>query len=254
MLAMLTLALFALPAARAEPPARSTLALVSGGEFESVLPIAPGQNRVRVATFRMDTMPVTNAEFHAFVRSSPEWRRDRISRLFADSEYLSQWSADAGPAPGQRDQPVTRVSWYAARAYCEARGARLPTWYEWELAAAASDRLADGRRDPAWTQQILAWYASPSTATLPNVGTHTPNIYGVRDLHGLVWEWVEDFNGMIVSGDNRQQDEPDATRFCGSGALTMEQKEQYAILMRIAMLSSLKANYTTASMGFRCVQ
>ena len=38
------------------------------------------------------------------------------------------------------------------------------------------------------------------------------------------------------------------------GALTMEQKEHYAILMRIAMLSSMQANYTTETMGFRCAQ
>ena len=79
-------------------------------------------------------------------------------------------------------------------------------------------------------------------------------MHGVRDLHGVVWEWVEDYNSLLVAGDNRQQSEPDTTRFCGSGALTMEQKEQYATLMRIAMLSSLKAEYTTATTGFRCAR
>ena len=57
---------------------------------------------------------------------------------------------------------------------------------------------------------------------------------------------------MLVSGDNRQQSDPDALRFCGPGALTMEQKENYATLMRIAMLSSMQARYTSATMGFRC--
>jgi formylglycine-generating enzyme len=229
-------------------------AAVSGGEFESVLPIAPGQNRVRVKTFRMDATPVTNSEFAAFVRSNPKWRRDRAVGLFADNKYLSHWPSHTTPDPKQARQPVTQVSWYAARAYCEARGARLPTWYEWEWAAAASETQADARQDPEWKQQILAWYSRPATDGLPNVGAHTPNIYGVHDLHGLVWEWVEDYNGMLVSGDNRQQSEPDATRFCGPGALTMEQKEHYAILMRIAMLSSMQANYTTETIGFRCVQ
>ena len=41
-------------------------------------------------------------------------------------------------------------------------------------------------------------------------------------------------------------------RFCGAGALTMEQKENYATLMRIAMLSSMQARYTSSAMGFRC--
>ena len=77
-------------------------------------------------------------------------------------------------------------------------------------------------------------------------------MYGVRDLHGVVWEWVEDHSGMLVSGDNREQGDPDTMRFCGSGAISMEQKENYTTLMRIAMLSSLRASYTTATMGFRC--
>ena len=42
-------------------------------------------------------------------------------------------------------------------------------------------------------------------------------------------------------------------RFCGTGALTMEQKDNYAMLMRIAMLSSMQASYTSSTMGFRCV-
>jgi formylglycine-generating enzyme len=69
-----------------------------------------------------------------------------------------------------------------------------------------------------------------------------------------VWEWVEDFGAMMVSGDNREQGDPDLMKFCGTGALTMEQKENYAVLMRIAMLSSLKAAYTTANLGFRCAR
>lgn len=231
-----------------------SMARVAGQEFDSVLPAGPGRNRIRVNMFSMDTAPVTNEQFGVFVRSHPQWRRDRVSRLYADGEYLRHWSSPAGPGQDAMNQPVTHVSWYAARAYCEARGARLPTWYEWEWAAAASETQIDARGSPEWKQQILAWYAKPASGALSDVGSGPANVYGIHDLHGLVWEWVEDFNGMLVSADNRQQSEPDATRFCGPGALTMEQKEHYAILMRVAMLSSLKASYTTATMGFRCAR
>jgi formylglycine-generating enzyme required for sulfatase activity len=57
----------------------------------------------------------------------------------------------------------------------------------------------------------------------------------------------------MVSGDNREQGDPDITRFCGTGALSMEQKDNYAMLMRIATLSSMQASYTSNTMGFRCV-
>ena len=119
--------------------------------------------------------------------------------------------------------------------------------------AAASGTAADARADPQWRQTILDWYARPATAALPAAGSSAPNYYGVRDVHGVVWEWVLDLGSMMVSADNREQGDPDVNRFCGTGALTMEQKENYAMLMRVATLSSMQASYTSSSMGFRCV-
>lgn len=225
---------------------------IPGGQFESVLPPAEGVKQVRIAPYRIDVTPVSNEAFASFLRSAPQWRRDSISRLFADEQYLKQWQTASEPGASIQRQPATWVSWFAASAYCEARGARLPTWYEWEYVAAASEFEADARQDDAWRQRILDWYSTSARGALPEIGRTPANFYGVRDLHGVIWEWVEDQSGMLVSGDNRQQGDPDTLRFCGSGAITMEQKENYATLMRIAMLSSVQASYTTATMGFRC--
>jgi protein SCO1/2 len=79
-------------------------------------------------------------------------------------------------------------------------------------------------------------------------------VYGIHDLHGLVWEWVEDFNALFISGDNREQGDPDLLKFCGSGALSVADRENYPVMMRLAMLSSLKARSTTVNVGFRCAQ
>ena len=135
--------------------ASSRMAAVRGGKFESVLPPAPGVKEVSIAGFRLDRTPVTNAQFARFVREQPEWRRDQVATLFADDQYLSYWASAVEPGAGIANQPVVRVSWFAASAYCEARGARLPTWYEWEYAAAASATSADARGDPAWQQTVL---------------------------------------------------------------------------------------------------
>src|SRR5215831_11540815 len=128
---------------------------IEGGTFESVLPPAPNQKSVDVRKFALDVTPVSNAQFAMFVKDHPEWQRDRVKKLFADASYLSHWRDATTPGDEIKDQPVTNVSWYAARAYCKSHGARLPTWYEWEFAAAASETQRDGRQDPAWRQRIL---------------------------------------------------------------------------------------------------
>jgi formylglycine-generating enzyme required for sulfatase activity len=232
--------------------AQADRARIPGGTFDTVLPPAPTVKQATVTAFQLDRTPVTNAQFARFVAAHPEWRRDRVARVFADQGYLLHWGSSAGPAAGTAQQPVTHVSWFAADAFCAAEGARLPNWYEWEFVAAASDTAADARNDPAWRQTILDWYARPASGTLADVGRGAPNYYGVHDIHGLVWEWVEDLGSMMVSGDNREQGDPDVKKFCGSGALSLEQKDNYAMMMRIATLSSMQASYTSSSMGFRC--
>ena len=226
---------------------------VPGGNLRSVLPADPAQPEVAVARFRLSRKPVTNAEFLAFVRKHADWQRGRAAGIFVDGNYLQHWHSalKLGLTVGP-DQPVIQVSWFAALAYCEAQGSRLPTWHEWEFAAAADERVRDARGDPAWRQKLLGWYSRPSNAVLSSVGATPPNVYGVYDLHGLVWEWVEDFNALMVSADNREQGDPDLAKFCGAGALSVNDRENYAVLMRVAMLSSLQANYTTRNLGFRC--
>jgi formylglycine-generating enzyme len=244
----------ALVAAAAPAVAAPDFRRIDGATFESVLPVAKDSKQVTIARYQLAHTPVTNAEFLAFVKTHPEWQRGRAPKLFVDDGYLKQWESATRLGAADPVQPVVQVSWFAADAYCAAQGARLPTWHEWEWAAAADERVPDARKDPVWRQRILGWYAETGT-TLPRVGRGPANLHGVQDLHGLVWEWVEDFGGMMVSGDNREQGtDPDLMKFCGAGAMTMEQKENYAVMMRIAMLSSLKAAYTTANVGFRCAK
>lgn len=226
---------------------------VGPAELASVLPSSPGVATVHVARFALDRVPVTNGQFLAFVRRNPQWQRGRVPALFADEDYLSHWvGAGALGAAALPDQPVTRVSWFAARAYCADQGGRLPDWQEWELAAAADGQRADARQDPAWRNRILDWYAQPANRQLATVGQGAPDVHGIQDLHGLVWEWVEDFNALIVSGDSRNQGDADKLKFCGAGALSLQDKDNFAILMRIAFLSALEARSTARSLGFRC--
>ena len=98
----------------------------------------------------------------------------------------------------------------------------------------------------------MAWYSRPSTEPLAAVGQGRPNAFGIYDLHGLVWEWVEDFSGLMIGADSREQGDPDLLKFCGTGALAIQDRANYAVGMRVALLSSLQAHDTTINLGFRC--
>lgn len=217
--------------------------------YRPVFPPSPEETELPVAAFALDRVPVTNGEFLAFVRAHPEWRRDRVAAVRAEPGYLGHWAGPEDLGDVDPRAPVTRVSWFAARAYCEAAGGRLPTEAEWELAASASATEVDGRRDPAFAQRLLDWYATPTPDRLPRVGRSEPNVWGVVDLHGLVWEWVEDFNATLFGGG---RDPDGASRFCGAGAAGSTDPGDFAAFQRFALRSSLRGGFALANLGFRC--
>lgn len=218
-------------------------------------PLYPGKNEPAeqaVAAFDLDRTPVTNAQFLAFVTARPEWRRSNVPALFADAAYLGRWEGDLQFAAHLANAPVTQVSWFAARAYAEWCGRRLPTLAEWEYAAAASETATFGRDDPSYNQRILDWYARKTPTVFPDVGVSPANVYGVHDLHGLVWEWVDDFNTALVTGESRGDAGLDRNLFCGSGSIGVADPSDYAAFMRFAFRSSLAARYSVVNLGFRC--
>ena len=207
---------------------------------------------VTVAPFELDRRPVTNAQYLEFVRAHPEWRRSRVSRLYADASYLRHWRGDLDLGPQAPPQaPVVHVSWFAARAYAAAHGGRLPTVAEWELVGAADETRRDATRDPAFLAKLREWYSRPSAAVLPGVGSGVRNVWGVEDMHALVWEWTLDFNSALVSGESRGDASLERPLYCGSGASNAGDFADYAAFMRFAYRASLEADYTTGQLGFR---
>lgn len=253
----------ALEAAHGGQPDRATDP-VGGSAFAAMVRIPAGRftplfgstdGEVAVSAFRLDRHPVTVAEFAAFVEAYPAWRRGKVKRVFADEGYLRGWHEDLDPGfagPDDARRPVTDVSWFAARAYCEARGARLPTLDEWEFAAAASEDRPDAFRDAEFNQRLLELYTRPRPQA-PVVGTTFENWYGVHDLHGVVWEWVEDFTSVLLSGAGREDAAgTDRKLFCAAGSVGATDTGNYAAFLRYAFRAKLRGAYTGARMGFRC--
>ncbi len=227
------------------------MALVKGGEYSPLYGVEK-ENKVSVSSFYMDKRPVTHAEFLRFVEEHPQWRKSKVKRLFADERYLDLWDGDLSFPEELAESPVNNISWFAAKAYCECQGKRLPYVDEWEYAAMADEHRKDARRDSLYNVKVLRGYEVPKTYR-KKVAQTPENYWGIQDLHGLVWEWTKDFNSIILTGESRNNGNTDQGMFCASGALGANDLMNYAAFMRYAMRSSLKAKFSVTNLGFRCV-
>ena len=131
-----------------------------------------------------------------------------ISRPFYMGKYevtQEQWAAVMGSNPSRfkgGDRPVESVSWTEVQNFIEklnrqeqqASGVmcRLPTEAEWEYAARAGSQSRYHFGDDAAQLGEYAWYSVNSDDKTHPVGMLKPNGWGLYDMHGNVWEWVQD--------------------------------------------------------------
>lgn len=220
--------------------------LVPAGSFHSVLPEVEGEPIV-VDSFYMDETAVTNEEFLDFLKVNPEWRRSEIPPIFTNNGYLKEWKSDMDPGYEKHgeNRPVTRVSWYAANAYCADRGGRLPTLNEWEYSAQLLELDTEEEMNK-FSSGLINWYSGIDVNNLAEVGsTGIETSAGVKDQFGLVMEWVEDFKPIIA--DELSLD-------CGTvGRMnTLGSVYSYAASIRYITRMSFNAKITTGMVGFRC--
>lgn len=206
---------------------------------------------VNVKSFYIDVYPVTNSEYLSFVKKNPDYGKSKIKGIFADKSYLQYWKTDFDFGNVNPKSPVTNISWFAAKKYCECQGKRLPTMEEWEYAAMADEKKIDARTKAEFNKYILSWYEKSKTYENP-IGKTFKNYWGVYDMHGLVWEWTYYFNSIFLSGESRKDKSNDKNLFCGAASVNATDLMDYAAFMRYAFRGSLKAQYTTRNLGFRC--
>ncbi len=231
---------------------KENMVTVKGGTY---IPLyGTDSTLVTIADFSIDVYPATNDDYLVFVKEHPEWQRSKAKRLFADGNYLVNWDNDLSQGNQfSAKAPITNVSWFAAKKYCECQGKRLPTIDEWEYAAMADEKTADARKKESYNQKILDWYEAPKSFN-NKIGSTFKNYWGIYDLHGLVWEWTMDFNSVLISGESRKDVDKDSNLFCGSAAVGASDLMNYAAFMRYAFRGSMKASYSVKNLGFRCAR
>lgn len=225
---------------------------IPGGEYkpfygsDSVL--------VKIDPFLIDERAVTNREFLQFVTLNPQWRKSSIKKIFSDSTYLKNWPSDLSlPPTADPDAPVCYVSWFAAKAFANAAGKRLPTLDEWEFIAMSDEVSSNARPKPTYSDAIIDLYLVKNRQYSP-VKQSKPNYWGVYNMFDLIWEWTDDFNSILSTNDSRAGQYDDKNLFCAGNATSATDILNYAAFMRFAMRTSLKANYTVANLGFRCAK
>lgn len=249
---ILRLAIFLLLLHSIHTNCQSKMVRITGGEY---IPLYGRDSmKVSIDDFLMDVYPVTNKEYLDYVIKNPKWQRSKTIKLFVDASYLREWKTDSLLNENHKlNSPITNISWFAAKSYCESQGKRLPTVDEWEYVAMANKTMPDARSLKNYNEFILSWYEKPKTFN-QTIGSTFKNYWQVYDLHGLVWEWTSDFNSVLITGESRKDVDKDSNLFCGSAAVNATDLMNYAAFMRYAIRGSLKAKYTMKNLGFRCVK
>jgi formylglycine-generating enzyme required for sulfatase activity len=135
------------------------------------------QHKVRVPDFFMGRYPVTNEAYGRFLAENP---KEKEPAYWASREY------------NQPQQPVVGVSWEEARQYARWAGLQLPSEAQWEYACRAGTRTRFHSGNKEEDLDRVGWYEENSGRKLHPVGQKEPNRFGLFDMHGNVWEWVED--------------------------------------------------------------
>ena len=192
------IALFAMMFGKAppvSPPTSSEMAMIPAGEFQrgsNDTEADDDEQPVRMIyldTFYIDRYEVTNAQYKQFVDANPLWQKDRIPSEYHDGDYLKHWEGNNYPE-SKENHPVVYISWYAAMAYAEWAGKRLPTEAEWEKAA----RGGLVEKAYPWGNSIDPSKANYSAEIEDTtfVGNYSANGYGLYDMSGNAWEWCLD--------------------------------------------------------------
>ncbi len=202
----------ALPPGR---PVPQDAVLVQGGPFilgvdavdePGALDNEQPAHTVHVPSFRIGRVPVTNAEWQAFVDAGgyddPAWWSERgwQVRCEAGLERPLFWRPDgsrlrfAVVEEVPPDEPVQHVCYFEAEAYAAWAGARLPTEQEWEKACAWDPVAGRRRRWPWGSTEVTPALANLDGAALrpAPVGAYQSgaSAYGVEQMIGDVWEWT----------------------------------------------------------------
>lgn len=210
-------------------------------------------HRVTVSTFYMDEKPVTNLEYKAYC--------DAVGRTYPDPPH---WTDMPGYFLNYPDYPAVNIGWNEAADYAAWAGKRLPTEEEWEWAARGGldnpiypwgngapegtlANYADKNSEFAWRD----FSANDGYKYTSPAGSYASNGYGLYDMAGNVFEWVEDWFFAYddeVHDTEAFKDGWGGSRVCRGGCYHSAARD-----LRVARRRQVLGSEGSACVGFRCV-
>jgi formylglycine-generating enzyme required for sulfatase activity len=173
------------------------------------------------------------------------------------AQWLAIMETNPSRFPGA-DHPVESVTWDDVQEFIRTLNAReggstyrLPTEAEWEYAARAGANTAYCFGSNASLLDAYAWYAANARGTTHPVGQRQPNAWGLYDMHGNVWEWVQDWYGTYPAAPVRDPQGPStgSHRVRRGGGWHSDARECSA-----AYRSIIKAGDRYSTLGFRLLR
>lgn len=200
---------------------------------------------VDLEAFDIDQYPVTNLQFQAFID--------------ATGRRAPQHFSGRNPPPGKGDHPVTFVSWFEARDYCDWADKRLPTEHEWEKAA----RGTDGRVFP-WGNEFslrkantpVRWARIGIEGDTTPVGAFADGVspYGLYDTSGNVWEWTDSWYLPYPGNESQSENYGRIYRVLRGGSWWDCSFYQCGISAPLYNRSFFNARVRNSTFGFRCAR
>lgn len=234
------------------PDAGPPVGYIPGGTFQmgstSGSPAEAPVTTVTLTPYALDRTEVTVTDYAACVAGG------KCTEPGLPTNGWCNWHVS-----GKEGDPINCVSWSQARNYCEAQGKRLPTEAEWEFGA----RGTDGRRfpwgnsappAPSSDSTLVQWGPGLGFTTAP-VGTHPDGVspFGLQDMAGNVWEWVEDEHRDYPGGAVTNPLYEETFRSLGSvarGGSWFESESQLRTTERMFVPDA----FQSPTIGFRCAQ
>ncbi len=198
-------------------------------------------------SFFIDAFEVDVAAYQKCVRAGA-----CVESASADPAFASLCNAQG---PAREHHPINCVDRSRARAYCRWLGKRLPSEAEWERAARGDDaRLYPwgNQQPPSCETAVVSPLCDRTPAQTRETGSRASaalSPFGVADLAGNVWEWVEDGWSAEPAARASISSQPQATDWGVLRGGSWDQESSHA-----TATTRLRAAVTRAevSFGFRC--